>query len=339
MTAGRPRRGGAAGFLRSLARVLLVLATLPLTAWGGLALAIDGPGKLAGGVFVLGCVALLALVRPLRRGWIASVVLFAGVLGWWLTLAPSNDRSWLPQVSRLPTMEVRGDRLIVRDLRNFDYRSRSDFTPRWEERGYDLAEVVGVDLAVCDWGASLIVHTFLSWEFEGGRHLAVSIETRKEQGEGYSALRGFFRQFELYYAVADERDLIGVRTVVRGERVRLYRLGAPREQARQLLETYAAQTRRLAEEPAWYNALDHNCTTSIRLHAVHLGIERPWDWRILVNGRGEELLYARGMIDTSLPFEQLRDRSDVTEAARAAYDLPGFSQRIRADLPPRPRAR
>jgi hypothetical protein len=258
------------------------------------------------------------------------------VLVWWLSIEPRNDRDWLPDVRELPTTEIDGDRLVVTNVRDFRYRSETDFTPRWSERTYDLSRITGLDLVICDWGEKLIVHTMLSWEFADGEYLAISIETRKEVGEEYSAVRGFFRQFELYYVVGDERDLIGVRTNLRGERVRLYRLDVSLERARELLEVYARRVDDLVEHPAWYNALSHNCTTSIRLHAVELGIEQPWNWRVLVNGHGEELLYMRGNVNTTLPFDELRRRSDVTEAARAAADAEDFSARIREGLPARP---
>jgi hypothetical protein len=336
MNASDPRARAGHGWLRRVGRIALALAALPFIAWGSLALALDGPGRVLAGAYALASVALLVFVRPRRWGRLGCVGLFLLVLGWWLSIEARNDREWLPEVSRLPTVRVEGQRLTVANLRNFEYRTESDFTPRWEERTYDLARVTGMDLAVCDWGAKLIVHTMVSWEFEGGEHLVVSIETRKEVGEGYSALRGFFRQFELYYVVGDERDLIGQRTGVRAERVRLYRLDASPDEARAMLLAYAERINDLVEEPAWYNAFNHNCTTSIRLHAVDLGIERPWDWRILVNGRGEELLYSRAMVNTSLPFEELRAQSDVTEAARAAGARQDFSALIRAGLPPRP---
>ena len=322
--------------LRLVFRSGLVLAALLAVGWGSLALALDGPGRFLAGAYALCSVALPILVRPRRRGWLASAALFALVLAWWLSLAPRNDRDWLPDVSQLPSMRVEGERLIVSDLRNFEYRSETEFTPRWEERSFDLARVTGLDLVVCDWGATGIVHTILSWEFADGEHLAVSIETRKERGEGYSALKGFFRQFELYYVVGDERDLLGVRAGVRGEALRLYRLDLPPDEARELLLVYAGRINRLIDEPAWYNAINANCTTSIRLHAQELGLENPWNWRILVNGRGEELLYMRGAVNTSLPFDELRARSDVSAAARAALGSPDFSALIRRELPPRP---
>ncbi|MEQ1891361.1 MAG: DUF4105 domain-containing protein [Planctomycetota bacterium] len=312
---------------------------MALLSWGTVALALDGPGRVAAGVYALGSLALLVLVRSHLRAWLACGGLFGIVLCWWLTIEPRNDREWLPDVALLPSARIDGDLLTFTNVRNFEYRTEQDFTPRWENRTVDLTQVRGVDLAVCDWGATGIVHTMLSWEFAHGEPLAISIETRKEVGESYSALRGFFRQFELYYVVGDERDLIGVRTNLRSERVRLYRLALPPAEASELLVSYARRIERLTVEPEWYNAVTHNCTTSIRLHAVELGIERPWDWRILVNGRGEELLHSRGMVDTSRPFAELRALSDVTELARAAGVVPEFSLRIRANLPPRPPGR
>lgn len=304
--------------------------------WAALALRIDAGAPLW---LALACVvlsgALLLFLRPRWLGQALFLLAFAGLLAWWFGIEPRNDRRWLADVARLPRLEVEGETLTVHDLRNFDYRSETDFTERWEERRYDLARLTGVDIYLSDWGAAGIVHTLLSWEFEGSEPLAISIETRKEEGEAYSAVRGFFRQFELYYAVADERDLIRVRADVRGERLRLYRLNVPVEAARALLLGYAERVNRLAREPAWYNALSANCTTTIRLHVQELGLKRPLNWRLLANKHVDELLYMRGALDTTLPFEELRRRSDVTDAARAASDDPAFSQVIRRGLPPR----
>jgi len=330
-TPGRLRR-----LLSGLGRALATLLVLLAVVWAGLALELDGPGRTAAAAYLAVTLVAALLGRRVKRARLAALAPFALVLAWWWTLAPRNDRAWLPDVARLAELELDGDRLRVRNLRNFTYRSDTDLDERWEEREYDLAGVRGVDLAVCDWGATGIVHTLLSWEFADGQHLAISIETRKEQGESYSAVRGFFRQYELYYAVADERDVLGVRTNVRGERVRLYRLDTPPEEARALLDAYTRRITALAREPAWYNALTHNCTTSIRMHVLELGTARPWDWRLLLNGFGEELLYERGQVDTTLAFEELRAESDITAAAQAAGDAADFSARIRTGLPARP---
>jgi hypothetical protein len=289
-------------------------------------------GILAGSFF-LGCLLILLFVRPLVRSlWGVSAAIVIIVL-WWLFIPPQNDRDWQPDVARPATASIDGNLLTISNLRNFDYRSETDFSENWETRTYDLAELMGVDIFFSFWGPTRISHTMVSWEFSNGSHLAISIETRKEKGESYSALRGFFRQFELYYVVADERDVIRLRTNYRGEQVFLYRSTFSPEQAQLLLLDYLREVNRLAEHPTWYNALTQNCTTTIRLHAKNVKLAQSVDWRILVNGYADKLGYERGLLDTSLPFEELRKRSNITETAKAADQDPAFSIRIREAIP------
>ena len=312
---------------------VLLLATL----WSCAALWFDGPtsrpvaGLLTGG-FAVGAVLLLRLVRPRRRGLAAFCALFLVVLLWWLSLEPSNERDWQRDVARPATATIEGNRVTIRNVRNFDYGSETDYTERWEERTYDLLKLVGADFYLSYWGSPWIAHTIVSWTFSNAPPLAISIETRKEVGESYSAMRGFFRQFELYYVVADERDLIRLRTNFRGEDVYLYHLTSPVEVAREVLLDYLKEINRLAREPHWYNAAGQNCTTTIRHHMQNIARNDPWDWRILVNGLIDELGYARGTIDTSLPFVELRRRSAISERAKAA-SAADFSERIRDGLP------
>jgi len=323
-------------------RGVLLILLAGITAWSAAALWFDGPSArwLAGllaATLVLGCAAPLILLKPFRRAVFAVLGAFLIVLVWWLSIAPRNDRDWSPDVAQLPSALIAGDKVTLRNIRNFAYRSETDFTERWETRTYNISQVVGFDMFFSYWGPTLIAHTIASWEFADGRHLAVSIETRKEKGETYSALRGFFRQFELYYVVADERDVIGLRAKHRGEQVFLYRLTHPPEQARAMLLAYLRVINRLAAAPRWYNALTHNCTTAIRYHAQEVGVARPLHWKLFANGYLDELGYERGMIDTSLPFPELKRRSDITEKAKAADGDADFSRRIREGLPmPRP---
>ncbi|HZP42082.1 MAG TPA: DUF4105 domain-containing protein [Candidatus Binatia bacterium] len=319
--------------MRTVGRVLRGVATALAIGWAGLAVWLDGPRSwVAAGLAAVGAASLgLAVARARLRAtffWLA----WLAVLGWWLAIPPRNDRAWQPDVARTSTADIRGDRLVVHDLGDFEWRSETDFTPRWEERAFDLSGIRGVDLFLSYWGPRLISHTIVSWEFADGRHLAISIETRKERDEEYSAIRGFFRQYELYYVVADEHDLVGLRGV-RGERVFLYRLRADPVTAGHVLRSYVDAANRLARRPAWYNALTRNCTTTIRLHVLDAGRPATWDWRVLANGRLDELLYERGAIDRTRPFPALRAASDVT--VRAA-DPRAFSAEIREGLPPRP---
>jgi len=321
-----------------LARVLVLLLFLVPVAWATAALWFDGPTSrpLAGFLAVgFAAAALGGLMLPASRlrGAAICVVLLAAVAAWWTRLEPSNEREWQRDVARLPSAEIDGDRLTIRNLRNFEYRSETDYTERWEERSYDLSQLVGADLYLCSWGSPYIAHTIMSWEFAGGEPLAVSIETRKETHEAYSAVRGFFRQFELYYVVADERDVVRLRTNHRGDQCRLYHLTNPPEQARAVLLDYLGEINRLAEAPEWYNAATHNCTTTIRHHAQNVGAGNPFDWRILVNGSIDEMGYERGTLDQGLPFAELREQSYINPRAQAAGDAPDFSARIRDGLP------
>ena len=327
-----------------LIRVILTPLLLGAALWSAAAIWIDGPAsRPIAGLLALAAPTAMALlllrVRPMGRAVLVSLLPFAAVLAWWLSLEPSNTRDWLPEVARLPSVRIEGDRATISNVRHFSYRSETDFDERWEERSYDLSELRGVDMFFVYWGSPHIAHTIVSWEFADGEQLAISIETRKEQGEAYSALLGFFRQFELYYVVADERDLIGLRAAHRREDVYLYRLRHSVDFARGVLLEYFDEINRLAEQPRWYNALSHNCTTAIRERVQHVSPGRPFDWRVLVNGYLDQAGYENGTIDTSLPFEELRRRSNVSEAAAAADGAEDFSQRIRQGVPLPPERR
>ena len=323
--------------MRLLGRLVLWIILLAATVWGAAALWFDSPVSLAAllaAAYALATLAALILLRPMRRAYAAVGVLFAVVLGWWLSLAPSNERDWQPDVARLPTAEVRGDTLTIHNLRDFDYRSETAYTARWETRSYDLSRLRGLDLFMIYWGSPSIAHTILSWDFGDGQHLAISIETRKEKGEHYSAVRGFFRQYELYYVVADERDVVRLRTNHRHEDVYLYRLRTPPARARALLLGYLNGINRLARKPRWYNALTYNCTTTIRLHLADVVSGVPLDWRWLANGHLDELLYEMGVVNRDHPFAEFKQLSYINPKAEAADS--GFSEAIRKGLPPRP---
>jgi hypothetical protein len=326
-----------AGFAR-IATWLVAVLVVALAGWGALALWFDGPrNRVAAALLaatVFAAVALpLARIRPLARGVATAFLPAVLVLAWWLRIPPSNARDWQPDVARSPTAEIRDGVATVRDVRRFEYRSETDYSERWETREVPLDAVSRLDLFVSFWGPTLYAHTILSWDIDGQPPLAASIETRKERGESYSAVRGFFRQYELAYVLADERDVVKLRTSFRGERVRLYRLSTSKGRARALLEHYLAQANGLASQPAWYNALSLNCTTAIWHNLRTVAPDVGFDWRLLANGYIDELAYERGTVDTSLPLAELRARSDVTEQARRCADRDDFSSCIRDGVP------
>jgi hypothetical protein len=239
-------------------------------------------------------------------------------------------------MSRVPRAGIDGPFVTIQNVRNFEYRSESDYDQRCETRTYNLDRIRGMDLFLSFWGPTEIAHTIVSWEFDGGQHLAISIETRKANGESYSALRSFFPQYELYYVVVDEPDLVGLRTNYRGEAGYLHRIRVPTPQALALLVDYLTKVNRLANHPQWYNALTQNCTTAIRGHAQCAGAGGRFDWRLLADAHVDQLLYERHQIDADIPFDDLRSRSNITERARAAADAADFSARIREGLPEAP---
>ena len=274
--------------------------------------------------------ATLILVRKRVLGLAVVAICFAVVLAWWLTLKPRQDRDWKPEVAVLGSAIIEGDRVTVRNVRNFDYRTEREFTPRYETRSYGLPKLRGVDLFVTYWGSPSIAHPILSFDFAEEGRLCFSIETRSQRGQSYSAIGGLYRQFEQIYIASDERDVIRLRSNFReGEDVYLYRFNASPETARGVFLEYIRTLNELHERPRWYNAIKNNCTTAIR--SQRTAAERaPWDWRILANGYADEMLYERGAIDRlSLPFEELKRRSHINSRARAANDAPDFSERIR----------
>jgi uncharacterized protein DUF4105 len=328
-------------------RFLAALVVLGLTFWWALGLAVAGPGGDTGRVVlaalyaVAGLAAMLSLVfrRAMRPALAIFGVALVGVLGWWVSLRPSNARDWAPEVARLADATVQGDLVTVRNIRNFDYRSETDFTPRYYDRTFDLRKLQAVDLLAVYWMGPAIAHIMVSFGF-GDDHLAVSIEARKVKGEGYSSLKGFFRQYELVYIVADERDVIRVRTNYRKdppEEAYLYRVQAPIENVRRVFLDYVRQINELSRRPAFYNTLTTNCTTNVLLHArVNPGAP-PFSWKILLSGYTPEYVYEQGRLDRSLPFEELRRRSLINAKAQAADQDPAFSRRIREGLPGIPR--
>jgi hypothetical protein len=252
------------------------------------------------------------------------------VVGWWLTLEPRQERDWLGDVDRTAWAEIQGDEVVLHHIRNFDYRTPTDYTPRWETRRFRLSKLTGMDLFIDHWSSEWMAHPIVSFQFADQAPLAISIETRKEKGEAYSSLGGLYRMFELIYVAADERDVLRLRTNYRqGEQVRGYRLRLSAESVRARFLEYLAAINDLHARPAWYNAMTMNCTTAMRAH--HPASERaPWDWRMLINGKMDEMLYEMGLFETGgLSFAELREQALINEAAQAADAALDFSTRIR----------
>lgn len=339
-----PHRGAGRTVARAAVALFMVLALAALTGWGAFAIYLGdsrtGPiqSVLAGAFGLAGIVSILGLLSPRWRGRLvgAFLMLFVAVLAWWFGIAPSNDRAWQPEVAQTPYATIEGDLVTMHNVRNFDYRAESDFTTAYYTRTYDLSRLDSVDLFAVYWMGPAIAHTIISFGFGGEDYLAVSIEARKEQGEGYSSIKGFFRQYELTYIVADERDVIRLRTNYRKnppEDTYLYRLKGSKENARRFFLDYIKAINDIRQRPRFYNTLAANCTNVIWLHARANPGHVPFSWKVLVSGYLPEYLYSAERLDTTVPFAELMQRGHVNRAAQAADQAPDFSRRLRMGVP------
>ena len=329
--------------VRAIALPTAVLAVALATAWGALALYYLAPASegvrqgLGWIVAALGLALVTALVAGRWRvpaGLAFGAGLAVAVVAW-TGARPSNTRDWQPEVAVLPSAVIEGNRVTVRNIRNFDYRTETDFTPAYYDRTFDLDRLDRVDLVAAYWMGPAIAHLFVTFGF-GEDHLAISVEARKDRTRPYGTLPGFFRQYELVYVVADERDAIRVRTNYRRsppEDLYLYRVTAPIDNGRRTFLDYMRNINRIAARPRFYNTLTTNCTTMIRAHAAVNPGAVPYSWKILLSGYAPEYAYDRGRLDRSMPFSELRRRSHINAAAQAADQAPDFSRRIRAALP------
>ncbi len=272
-------------------------------------------------------------ITPRRVARWAFGAAFAAVLFWFISIEPSDDRPWRPEVAVKPRAIIEGDIIRITGYRHFYFRTRDDFDVRYEEREVQLSHLTSVDLFISFWLPGPLGHTFVSFNFDNGPPVCISIETRPEVGESFQPIASMFKQFELFYVVGDERDVVRLRTNHRDENVFLYRILASPQRARNLFLVYMTRINELADRPEWYHLLSDSCTINIVRYANKAGRVGGFDVRHLINGMIDRYLYSVGLVDTSLPFDELRARSRITEIAKNAELNPEFSQRIREGLP------
>lgn len=267
-----------------------------------------------------------------RRVWLTFGGVYLVLLAAWSAILPQLNRDWRADVAVLPRAYISGDDVRLVGVRDFAYRSVTDFTPRYRERDVKLSRLAGVDFYISYWMPGPIGHTFLSFTFEDAEPISISIEARPEAHEGYAPIGSMFKQFELIYVVGEERDLVGVRTNYRKEDVYLYRINTTPENARQLFLIYLERINELSERAEFYHLLSNNCTLNIVRYANAVGPGAGFDIRHYLNGLFDSYLYQRQLLDASMPFEDLRRHSRINQAARAADSAEDFSERIRVQL-------
>jgi len=286
-------------------------------------------GRWLAASWVIGVVLLFALWQPLWQPFAVLIGILALFLCWWYSQKPSNSRDWDVAQTVLPRAVREGDVITIENLRNFDYRSLADCTPRYETRTYQLANLRGADVIFFNWEFALMCHPVLVFDFGPDGRICLSIEARLCKGQHYSVVRSFYRQQEIIFVAADERDIILRRTKhSQGQKAHLYRLSASVEELRQVFLDYVDAINRLHDTPQWYHAVCANCTTSF----YHLP-STQWrcDWRVIANGRLDAALHEAGRLDRTIPFPELRLCAYLNDIANDAPEE-GFGDHIRREL-------
>ena len=324
-------------------KLVWLLLVVALGGWSVLVLLYSPALPTSGRVSVAGIVGVVLLISFFRwryRRWlrIATLIIFATVGALWASLHPSNNREWTPDVAQAPWGEIRGDEIIVHNVRNFVYRTEDDFDVRYEDRVVRLSDLSEVDILVTYWAGKSIAHIMVSFGFGDKEYLAVSIETRKEKGESYSAVNGFFRNYELAYVVADERDVVALRTNIRNpeERVYVLRTQMALENGRKLFLDYINSMNKLREHPTFYNTLTTNCTTQVLRHVWAFGSDAKYNWQILLSGYVPEYLYENDTLMPGLSLDEIMERSLVNSKAQSVPLDENFSRAIRVGVPQPP---
>lgn len=320
-------------------RTVALTLLIPVSLWTVAALGLDMKPTWARSLAVAGYLGMVgALFVSVQNSWrrlgpwLALNVL---VIVWWLNLKPSANENWAPEFARQAWSEQTGERVTIHDVRNFTYRTETDFTVNWETRTIDLSQIQGADLFLTHWGVPLIAHSMVSFRFADGTYLATSIEARRTVNQEFSALRGFFRQFQVSYLISDERDVVRLRTNYRhDEEVYLYRTRLKPADARALFQSYLGWMNAARARPQWYNALTRNCSTPITIYLAKTGVGgiSRWDLRGVLDGSGDKMLYELGdLVGDNLPFAELKRQAWINPAAHAADTASDFSQKIRAN--------
>lgn len=316
---------------------MLTLCLLVATLWGNLALYYQAPKPAlwmaVWSLLALSC-AVLLWVRGATQGVIAYLVLHGCLLVWWNTLEPSNEHIWADDLAQMTHGEVQGSRVTLHNVRNFNWKSETEYEPRWETRRYDLTQLQSVDMITSHWGMQSIAHVLVSFGFSDGQFVTFTVEIRKKQGQSFSEIGGFFKDFELSIMATDERDAISVRPNVRGEDSYLYRLEMPQELMQQLFLAYINQANDLVEQPRFYNTITANCTTIVFDMMRHItGRSLPLDPRLILTGYLPSYVQEQGGLVPDYPLPVLTERGRITERSKQAAEASNYSQKIRDGVP------
>jgi hypothetical protein len=340
--AGTMRRMMTASAASVLRFAAMLSATLLLgipSVWAALALWYQAPvGRLKSVIVLLWSAFALGVLIALWQGravlaCLSFALAFAVLLIWWRRIAPTNERLWADDVAQITHGGLDGNRVTLQNVRNFDWRSNTDYTQRWETRSYDLDKLTSVDMIMSYWDGWAIAHMLISFGFDDAQHVAFSVEVRRRKNAAYSELGGFFKRDGLSIIAADERDVIRVRTNIRGEDDYLYRIRMPVAAMRSLFVGYVEQADALVDTPRFYNTITVNCTTLVYHMMKRIVGYLPWSYRLLFTGYLPAYVYGVEGLDQRFTLAELRALGRITDRARQSDRSDSFSADIRKGIP------
>ncbi|WP_231701546.1 Lnb N-terminal periplasmic domain-containing protein [Halopseudomonas xinjiangensis] len=318
---------------------IFTLVVVLSSVWSVLALWFQLPWPTPARIAVAGCWILLALASLWLawsgRHWSGAgtyVLMFAVLMLWWGRLEPSHQRQWADDLAHITTGTVEGDQVTLEHVRNFTWRSRDDYDELWETRSYDLSRLRSVDLITSEWGMPGIAHVLVSFGFDTGEFITFTVEIRRERNESFSAIGGFFKQFELAVLATDENDAVRVRTNVREEQAHIYRVSMPESAMRDLFMAYVNEANQLASEARFYHTVTANCTIIVYNMMRRIVDGLPLDHRLLLSARLPSYVKDVGGLQDS-PLEELKERGRFSERARNIDQAEEFSEVIRRGVP------
>ena len=307
-------------FFGQIARAIWLIFAFFMLVWSLFAFFYQLPFNMAGFVLVAVLwlvVGIYALLLEFKNPWKSRILLalmFIGVVLWWSSIKPTLHRDWAPELARSveATFDpINPDIVHLQNIRNFDWIAPYEGKENWENGTYNVDDLVGLDVYLSYWMGPYIAHTLVGFTFKDGRHLVFSAEIRRTKEQSFSAIGGFFKEFELIMIAAPEEDIIKLRTDIRHENVYRYPINVGQEKIKALFVNYLETADKLAHKARFYNTVTANCTTVVFDMARILDPGIPLDWRILFSGQLPSYLYDLKVVNTEKSLKELVDEAHI----------------------------
>ena len=241
----------------------------------------------------------------------------------------TNLRLWATEHAVLPYAKVNGDKVEIHNIRNFSYTNKENYKISYYNRNFSLSKLISLDFIVEPFmpGAA---HSFLSFGFSDGKHMAISVEARRKKGTDFSPIKALLRWYQIIYVAVDERDIISLRAEHRKNKVYIYPIKLSSKRIQKIFIDMIKKINRLNQKPEYYNLVTNNCVTSVVQH-INRVLEKKisYNFDLLFTTFFDKRLYAYDLIKTNLPLSKIRSRYLVNRRLKEIYYKENFEEKIR----------